>query len=403
MTHSFIAMSLGLLLFSTAAQADVAPPRYFGAKPGSLAGAKQRLAAGDKTLAKALKQLVEEADEALKVKPPSVMEKDKVPPTGDKHDYVSRAPYFWPDPAKRDGLPYLRKDGNVNPESRDPRANDSVRLKLMADSVESLALAFFFTGKEAYAAHAARIARAWFLDPATRMNPHLRYAQAVPGRNDGRGTGIIEGRHLAETADALGLLAGSKAWIAPDRQALKAWLNSYLDWLLTNDNARDERAAKNNHGSFFDSQAARIALCLGRNDLARDILEEARQKRIAMQIESDGRQPLELERAASFGYSRFNLRALCDLATLGEHAGVDLWHFQAADGRGIRRALDFLVPFVDKPAKKWPYPQIKDMQAEDLLPVLRQAALAYDAPAYEKIIGKYSDARSKRFQLLFLK
>ncbi len=387
----------------TPARAAGDPPRFLGASPGAIQKAKVRIAAGDKDLAKALHKLVEEADEALHENPPSVTEKTKTPPSGNKHDYMSLAPYFWPDPKSPDGRPYLRHDGKVNPESRDPSVNDGQRVKLMGEAIETLALAYYFTGKEAYAAHAATFARVWFLDPATRMNPSFQFAQAVLGKNDGRGTGILEGRHIAIAADALGLLARSKSWPPADQRALAEWLGTYLDWVLSSDAGHDEHDAKNNHGTFYDVQTARLALVLGRTDVARRILEEAKQRRIAVQIEPDGKQPLELARTTSFSYSRFNLEALCELATLGVHAGVDLWHFTTPDGRSIRRALDFLVPYVDVPAKEWPLEQIKDKHEGEMVPILRQAAVVYDAPAYEAIVAKYPDSGSKRFRLLFVK
>ena len=394
-------LAMAALLSGSTALADQASPHYFAAKPGSLTKAKSRLAAGDNELGRALKTLLAEADEALRETPPSVTEKSKAPPTGDKHDYMSFAPYYWPNPKTKNGLPYVRHDGKVNPESRDLQSNDGPRIKLMGSSIGTLALAYYFTGNEAFAAHAAKFARVWFILPATRMNPHFRYAQAVPGENDGRGTGIIEARAIAEAADALGLLAGSRSWTAEDQRALDAWLETFLNWLLTSKPGQDEHAAKNNHGTIFDVQTARLALCLGQTDLARRILEEARQRRIAVQIEPDGRQPLELARTASFGYSRLNLEALTDLATLGEHAGVDLWHSTTPDGRSIRRALEFMLPYLEKPTMKWPFEQIKDRHDADFLPILRAASLAYATRDYERIIAQHSEAPSKRFQLLF--
>lgn len=404
LTAWFCAALAAWLLQTSMAHAEGVAPRYFAAKPGSLVKAKQRLAAGDKSLAKALKNLLAEADEGLKEKPPTVTAKTKVPPSGDRHDYMSLAPYYWPNPDSKAGLPYHRHDGRVNPESRDPRMNDGPRLKLMGNTMETLALAYYFTGEEKYAARAAKFARVWFLDPATRMNPHLKYAQAVRGVNEGRGTGIIEGRPIAMAADGLGLLAGSKSWTAADQAGVDAWLAAYLDWLLTSDAGKYEGAAKNNHGTIFDAQTARLALCLGRVEAARRILEDAKPKRIAAQIEPDGRQPLELARTNSLGYSRLNIEALCDLATLGEHAGVDLWGFQTADGRSIRRALEFLLPFVIPPAKPWPYPQSSHRpDPPRFLSLLRQVALGCNAPDLESVVAKDFEARNERFQLLFVK
>ena len=378
-------------------------PRYFSAKPGALTKVKEKLAAGDKDLARALKKLVADADKALAETPPTVMSKEKLPPSGDKHDYMSLAPYFWPNPDTKDGLPYLRHDGKANPESRDPKANDSPAIKMMGDLTETLSLAYYFTGRESYAGAAAKVARTWFLDPATRMNPHLKYAQAIMGLNDGRGTGILDALHLSVAADSPGLLADSRAWPKNDQKALKEWLGTYHDWLLESEPGRDEHGAKNNHGTFFDVQAVRLALVLGREDVAVRLLEEAKQSRIALQIEPDGKQPLELARTTSFSYSRFNLEALTELATLGEHAGVDLWNYTTGDGRSIRKAIDYMVPYADVPPKEWPLEQIKDKHEDQFMPIFRQAALAFETPAYEAIIAKYEDSPVKRFQLLFVK
>jgi hypothetical protein len=389
------------LLLATAALFAAEPaPVFHGARPGALEKAKAAAAAGDESAKKAMKKLIADADKALAVVPPSVTQKTKLPPSGDKHDYMSLAPYFWPNPATKDGLPYVRKDGKVNPESRAEAANDTLRARLVGSSVETLALAYHFTGDEKYAEHAAKILRIWFLDPATRMNPNFRFAQAVAGVNDGRGTGILEARALAEAADAAALLDGSKHWSAADRQALLVWAAAYFEWLSTSKNGQDERAAKNNHGTWYDVQAAKWALVLGRKDKAREICAEALIRRIELQIQPDGKQPLELTRTASFSYSCFNLRALSALAGIGEHVGVDLWKHRSADGRSLVAALDFLAPYLGKNPKPWTMQQIHESNDDDVLPVLRAAALATGDDRYEALLKEYSDHRSKRLQLL---
>jgi hypothetical protein len=389
------------LLLATAALFAAEPaPVFHGARPGALEKAKAAAAAGDESAKKAMKKLIADADKALAVVPPSVMQKTKLPPSGDKHDYMSLAPYFWPNPATKDGLPYVRKDGKVNPESREEAANDTLRARLVGSSVETLALAYHFTGDEKYAEHAAKILRTWFLDPVTRMNPNFRFAQAVAGVNDGRGTGILEARALAEAADAAALLGGSKHWSAADRQALLVWAAAYFEWLTTSKNGQDERAAKNNHGTWYDVQAAKWALVLGRKDKAKEICAEALIRRIELQVQPDGKQPLELTRTASFSYSCFNLRALSALGGLGEHVGVDLWKHRSADGRSLVAALDFLVPYLGKNPKPWTMQQIHESNDDDVLPVLRAAALATGDDRYEALLKEYSDHRSKRLQLL---
>ena len=378
---------------------EITTPKYFGVAPGALAQVKKCLDRGEKTFAPALEALVHDADRALRVTPPSVMDKTRLPPSGDKHDYMSTAPYFWPDPSRSNGLPYIRHDGKVNPESRS-EASDHDRLGRMAGAVQTLALAYYFTAREPYAAHASRLLAVWFLDPATRMKPNMNFAQGVPGVNTGRGTGVLEGRSVVEAADSAQLLAGSKAWTPNDDDALHAWLGEFLDWLLTSKNGRDEAAARNNHGTFYDMQVLRLALVLGKTDLAKQIAAAAGAKRVATQIEPDGRQPLELQRTAALGYSAFNVQALFALATAAEYVGSDLWHHQTSDGRSIRTALDFLLPYVDLPARKWPYEQIKPFDPVSFAPILRQASIVYHEPKYEHLLAKYAGVGSKRFQLL---
>ncbi len=390
---------LFLLLATTALFAAEPSRPFFGARPGALQKAKAA-APSDESVAKALKKLITDADKALAVTPPSVMQKSKVPPSGDKHDYMSIAPYYWPNPETKDGLPYVRKDGKVNPESREEAANDTLRARLVGTTVETLALGYYFTGEEKYAEHAAKVLRTWFLEPATKMTPHFRFAQAIPGVNDGRGTGILEARGLADAADAAILLVGSKHWSAADQQALLAWGSAYFEWLTTSKNGQDEHAAKNNHGTWYDVQAVKWALVLGRMDKAKEICAEAITRRIGVQIQPDGKQPLELSRTASFSYSCFNLRALSALAGLGEHAGVDLWKHRSTDGRSLVAALDFLVPYLGKNPKPWTMQQIHESNDDDVLPVLRAAAIATGDDRYESLLKEYSDHRSKRLQLL---
>ena len=74
-----------------------------------------------------------------------------------------------------------------------------VRLSLQ---VPALAAAWRITRDTRYADHAARHLRAWFVDAATRMNPHLLYSQAIHGRVTGRGVGVIDTVHLVEVARA---------------------------------------------------------------------------------------------------------------------------------------------------------------------------------------------------------
>ncbi|HEV8428435.1 MAG TPA: alginate lyase family protein [Pyrinomonadaceae bacterium] len=351
-----IVLVTAVLILPVNTLAQTAPPRVF------ILDAKQ--------LAPDLVKLEREAQKALMSGPFSVTTKATTPPSGDKHDYMSQAPYFWADPHRPNGLPYIRHDGERNPEIN--KISDHRVLDQMESAVETLALAYHSTRNEEYAAKAAALLRAFFLDPATRMNPNLQFAQAIPGINTGRGIGLIETRGLTRVIDAIGLLAGSKHWATADQKAMEDWFSRFLQWMLESKNGRDEAAAKNNHGTFYDVQVVSFALFLGRTDLAKSVLETAKTKRIGVQIEPDGRQPLELVRTKAWSYSIGNLDGLMLLARLGENVGVDLWTYETRDGRSIRKALEFLEPFASG-EKKWSYQQLGEWPPQMLFPLIRRA------------------------------
>src|SRR6202453_186621 len=193
-------------------------PRVFLLDADRLRVVKQKIAEGDPRYAPALQHLLRDARNSLRSGPFSVVDKRTIPPSGDKHDYMSQAPYFWPNPNTSNGLPYIRRDGDHNPEIR--QISDHHTMSDMANNVQTLALAYYFSGDERYALKARQLIAAWFFDPATRMNPNLQYAQAIPGLNTGRGIGIIESRFLTQVVDAPGLLAGSNSWTPADQRQL---------------------------------------------------------------------------------------------------------------------------------------------------------------------------------------
>ncbi|HEY7062891.1 MAG TPA: alginate lyase family protein [Chloroflexota bacterium] len=337
------------------------------------------------------------ADRALAAGPFSVMDKTTVAPSGDPHDYYSVGPYWWPNPDTPDGLPYVQRDGEFNPSFRD-NTYDFTALDQMTKSVGTLAVAFYLTGDARYAAHAARLIRTWFLDPATCMNPNMRYSQTVPGRPGERGTGIIDGRQLMAVAEAAVLLgatpwsiedgaqvgSGPPAWSEMDDAALRAWFGALIDWLQKSAAGQAEARAENNHGSWYAAQVAAYALYARQEPLARQMAAERGPALIASQIAPDGRQPRELVRTRPFHYSAFNLEALTALALIGGEVGVDLWRYETPDGRGLRAALDYLVPFATD-AAPWPYPD-RDFDGRALAPLLARAARVYPDAGYAALV-----------------
>jgi hypothetical protein len=364
-------------------------PKTIILKSETLLKNKQALAANQADKIAALKSLSAEADKIVKKgQLYSVMNKKKMSPSGDKHDYMSQAPYFWPDSTKPNGLPYIRRDGERNPEYYD--ISDPSELHHVEDETQILSLAYFFTKDEKYAEHAVKLIKTWFLNAETKMNPHLNFGQGIPGINTGRGIGIIETRGLFKVADAAQILRGSKNWSDSDHEILKKWFADYLKWMIESPIGKDEAKAENNHGTYYDVQIVTFALFTGQNDIAKKQLDVTK-KRIAHQIKPDGSQPEELARTTSWGYVSMNLWGFFQLARMGEHVGVDLWQYETADKQNLRKCVDWLLPYL-KNEKKWTFEQIKKREYDNTIPVLKTAAIVYNNPAYDAL-AKEVDAK----------
>ncbi len=374
-------------------------PRLITCNGAKLAEARQSFLAGSDAFSVSVQRVLRDADRAMDQEPVSVTAKQQIPPSGDKHDYLSLAPYWWPDPKTKDGLPYIRRDGEVNPERN--VFPDKESFVTLHGSVTALALAYYFTGREEYSAHAVRMMRTWFLDTATRMNPNMDFAEAVRGRNPGRGAGIIQLNRLPMILDAVRLIRDSKQWTAADDSGFTSWCSSYQQWLRESPNGIDEQDSPNNHGTWYDVQLASLSLFTGKQDMAKRILNDAKTLRIAAQIEPDGRQPRELQRTRAMGYCTFNLLAMTTLATIGVNAGVDLWHYETADGRSIRKAIDWMVPYYDG-TRKWEHRQITEWNPDDAIVVLT-AAGSFLGGAYAELAAKLATKESTllRARLLY--
>ncbi len=367
-----------LLVLAISSTAQTVRPKVFLMDADRLTSLKKKYQQGDEATVRMISDLKKEADMALQMKPVSVMDKTISPPSGNKHDYMSQAPYFWYDSSKPNGLPYLRRDGERNPEIY--KITDRTYLGNLDNASRTLALAYYLTGDEKYAAKASGLLRHWFIDEESKMNPHLEYGQGIPGINTGRGIGIIETVSLTGIVDAAGLLAGSASWKQSDDKALKDWYAKYLDWLLNSKYGKDEAAAKNNHGTWYNVQVVDFALFTGNAPVAKQLAEDAK-KRIDNQIGKDGKMQLELDRTNGLGYSSMNLRGWFELATLAEELGIDLWNYTNKENSGIRTALDWLTPYAvgDKP---WIFEQITPYNKNQIYSTLLRAATEYKDKKY---------------------
>ncbi len=408
--HSLLTLVLACGLWATSAvHASTAPAPYrlWTLDPQSLSQTQGKILAADPAVLPAYQALQERAAKALLAPNRSVVNKTLTPPSGSKNDYMSMGPYWWPNPNTPNGLPYVQRDGQRNPESHGS-ALDADNLQGMASDSLDLALMYRFTQDARYAEKAAAVIRAWFLTPATRMNPHLRYAQSIPGIVDGRGLGIIDTRELWKVIDAAALI--HPALSPAEMQALRDWFVQYAQWLSTSDNGKDEAAAKNNHGMFFDVQLALYWLYTGETARARQLVFDAQTNRFAAQFDKRGWMPLELARTKPYHYHTFTLEAVTRLALYGQRlqalvpAGqgwsasdarcsaaaldiscpLDLWH-REIDGKSLQSVLQRVAEVVVNPAG-WTFATSLEPRP-DLPPAIYALALARAAYPPE-MLGK---------------
>jgi len=315
------------------------------------------------------------ADRYVKEAPVTVTASSSPRSAGGPHDFFSEGDYWWPDPEKPDG-PYIQKDGMSNPGNFNEHRRALMRLSVQMPALVS---AYMLTKDRKYVTAAARHARAWFVSRPTRMTPALRYAQAIHGRFTGRGTGIIDTIHLVEVARALERLDGAPGWSRDEATATRRWFADYLEWLTTDQYGKDERDATNNHATCWVMQAAAFAHYSGNEEVQREC--RTRFKTILVQqMAADGSFPRELGRTKPYGYSLFNLEAMATICQILSTPEDDLWAFELPDGRGMRRAMAYMVPYI-RDKKSWPKPP--DVMYDANWP-MRQASLLFAGVALKR-------------------
>jgi len=384
-----------LLLWPVRVQVSAAsPPVTIYWESAHLALTKVRMTAPNEPMQESLALLRRNADEALARGPYSVMKKKDIPPSGNKHDYMSFSRYWWPNPNTSDGLPYVRHDGRTNSTVR--ARGDRDQVGMLIDDVETLALAYYYFEDERYAKHASALIRTWFLDSRTRMNPHLNYGQAVPGRTVGRGVGIIDTRGFILVLDATALLSKSEHFTGQDLQGLKQWFEKYLVWLRTSKLGVEESRAANNHGSWYAAQVARIAMFVGHRKVALQVVDQVRAHRIPHQFRQDGSQPEELSRTRSLHYSIFNLAALSVVARVGEMLGIDLWHVETDSSGGMKAGLEFIMHHI-RSQQNWSHPQMEPYQlSARAIQLFRMASVRYAQPAFLAVMEQVGERHPNR-------
>ncbi len=322
-------------------------------------------------------RILKAADAALDLAPITITDFPAKLSPGGPHDFYSNGDYWWPDPSKPGGLPYVERDGQSYPGVFSDHRRCLTRLR---DAVAALGAAWKITGDNRYPAKAAALLRVFFLDPKTLMNPSLDYAQAIPGVSPGRSYGIIDTLHLVEVPLAITAMTNSPAFPPETLAGLKDWFRQYAQWMTTSKNGQTEARAANNHAVAFHLQLAVFASFAGDAPKLAECRRQFKEVFLPRQMAADGSFPAELKRTKPYGYSIFQLDNMAALAQVLSTADDNLWTFALPDGRGLRRAMEFLFPYLaDK--SKWPHPP--DVQSWDGWPA-RQPCLLFAGLAFAR-------------------
>jgi hypothetical protein len=321
-------------------------------------------------------RILRAANAALAEAPVTITASSSPRSSGGAHDFYSEGDYWWPDPAHPGG-PYIQRDGLTNPDNFVAHRRALVRFSVQ---VPALVAAWKISGERRYAQHAAAHLRAWFIDPATRLNPNLQYAQAISGRSTGRGIGIIDTVHLVEVARAFEVLQPGDVLTVDEQVQIKRWFTDYLQWLTTSKNGQEERDAKNNHGSCWLLQVAAFAHLTGDQQLLAYARDRYKTVLLPTQLAADGSLPLELKRTKPYGYALFDLEALAALCQILSTPEDNLWTYATPDGRSIAKAVAWVVPYI-RDKSLWPLPP--DVMYDKEWP-MRQTSLLFAGRALSK-------------------
>jgi hypothetical protein len=323
-------------------------------------------------------RILRAADEFLKQPPITITSSHCSRSAGGIHDFYSEGDYWWPNPADPSG-PYIQRDGMTNPENFVEHRRVMVRMSI---HVSTLTAAWRITRDPKYARHAVDHLRAWFVEEKTRMNPNLQYAQAIKGITTGRGIGIIDTIHLVEPARAIAILK-EDGQLAGEGAAIDKWFADYLHWMTTSKNGLEEMKAANNHGTCWLMQAAAFATLVGDEKQVAECHRRFKEVLLPGQMAADGSFPRELRRTKPYSYSLFNLDAMATICQILSTPRDDLWNYSTPHGRSMRKAVEFMYPYI-RDKSKWPYkPDVMFWEYWPVRsPVLLFAGLAYDQPQY---------------------
>jgi hypothetical protein len=329
-----------------------------------------------------VRRLRTEADKRLKEGPWTVTADRPKGVELDIHEYYTEAPYYWPNPDSPGT--YIHKDGQANPARI---VANQAALSSMSEAVFTLGTASFLLDNPAYGKRAAAVIHAWFLNPKTRMNPDLDYAQSVPGVNNGRGAGIVDGRSLIRAIQGMEFLEQTNNWDPKDQAAVHKWFEDYLHWLLTAKNAIDEKKSGNNHASWWAARVAAVGSFVADAKAQQTAFGFYRDHLLPRQIRPNGSAPREEIRPRSLRLSAINLEAYATICRMAQVRGAaDLWSIRVRSGATLGTAIDYLSPYLLDP-RKWTKEEASDIPY-DSLAFLAFSGIGLDKPEYIALFRK---------------
>lgn len=299
---------------------------------------------GDRLLKKAVDKAIANGYKALEKPILVITTKTYMVDTKDKHNFNSVAPYWHQQP---DG-DWERIDGKGNGLSK--KIGDTEKLqKGIGTVVPALALAYVASNnpdeKEKFAARAMEYCQKFFLDPATRMNPNLDYAQLIPGHNKIRVETAVEGEKLVDIVDALLLLQSSKHYTPEFDRQIRGWFGEMADWMVHSPTGKQsDRKVSGNIGVIYETMRAAFAIFSGDTTYAAKRYPRIKE-RLFSEMNADGGLYRELDRKKPNMYSNKALQAWVRLFRILSVQGLDVWNLEE-DGKSLEKAILFMVPYM---------------------------------------------------------
>ena len=261
-----------------------------------------------------------------------VTDKTVPSPTGNVHDYYSIAPHY-----SAAGLKY---DGYTDDQERVRKSRDADAFRNFAWRFYACAVGGALLEQPEYSQKAAKLLKAWFVDTDTRMNPSIRHAQVIPGSDEINEIGVVEFRQLVNVASAVRLLQSQGALEEGLFEAVREWIQQFLDD-CANLGIREKALQRNNNiGTWSAALFGTLDLFCNRYSRAFSIGFHA-SERLGQQLGPFSVQINEVGRAKPLHYNLFNLAAWFNLLRFGLEFGIDVSTFSGVHNESLKNALAF--------------------------------------------------------------